>query len=143
MVAIGGGMVGRKDFPIIFVEVSLDFRNGVKFPTLLYRSSAWPSWSGSGAADWLERSAPGTFLEHLDIFCLLASSLLSGLWHKTHSQRLFYTYMVNAEESTKSPRHEAFQIGGTVCACFPMDMSSMPAKATAIGWPTTFLDTKR
>jgi len=36
MVTIGGGMVGRKDFPIILVEVSLDFQNSIEFPTLLY-----------------------------------------------------------------------------------------------------------
>jgi len=35
MVAIGGGMVGRKDFPIIFVEVSLNFRFGPEFLPLL------------------------------------------------------------------------------------------------------------
>jgi len=42
MVAIEGEMMGRKDFPIIFVEVSLDFRNGIEFPILLYRKLPIP-----------------------------------------------------------------------------------------------------
>ena len=36
MVAIEGEMVGRKDFPIIFMEVSLNFRFGPEFLPLLY-----------------------------------------------------------------------------------------------------------
>jgi hypothetical protein len=35
MVTIEGGMVGRKDFPIVFVEVSLNFRFGPEFLPLL------------------------------------------------------------------------------------------------------------